>query len=157
MTAALTGIHSRLLLDHAELEGFLERLIAAFRTGDRDAAREAYREVETRLTAHIAMEEELLFPDFEKTEPGETHELTLEHAAIRARLEELAIGVDLHATRLPAIEELAQMLRKHGQRENELLYRWADRVYSDETRRPDFENFFSRIRAQAGDSQAVLR
>lgn len=131
-------------MDHDDLDGLLQRLIAAFQTGDWDVARTTYAQFETQLTTHLRVEEELLFPDFEKVEPVETALLKDEHARIRARLFELGVGVDLHQTRLPAIEELAQSLRQHADRENKLLYRWADRFYSDTSR---FENFFTHGRS----------
>jgi len=50
-----------------------------------------------------------------------------EHRALRKRLDELGIGVDVHQTNIGAIRELAAKLRRHAEREDALLYRWADR------------------------------
>jgi hemerythrin-like domain-containing protein len=132
MTAAPMGpIQTRLVADHEELDLLLERLIAAYETNDREIAACAYRDFEEALSAHFEAEERLLFPDFAHQEPEETNRLREDHRRIRARVEELGIGVDLHATRVGAIRELAQSLRAHAARENTLLYRWADRAFSD--------------------------
>jgi hemerythrin len=150
MTAEPMGpIHARLVMDHDDLDAFLDQLIAAYETNDRDVAASAYKELEQRLATHFAMEEELLFPDFAKIEPAETAALRTEHQRIRTKLDELGIGVELHQTRIGAIRQLAQDLRSHAAREDALLYRWADRLYSDPTRRPTFEAFFVHGRSPA--------
>lgn len=143
MTTLPAGtIHARLVMDHEDLDALLEQLVAAFGTGDWDVARATYARFESQLTTHLRVEEELLFPDFESLEPGETAALRDDHARIRAKVFELAVGVDLHQTRLPAIEELARLLRRHADRENKLLYRWADRVFPD-TMPARIESFFA--------------
>jgi hemerythrin-like domain-containing protein len=155
MTAEPMGpLHSRLAMDHEELDTLLEQLIAAYETNDRDIAASAYKELEERLPAHLAAEESLLFPEFARVEPEETNLLRSDHQQIRDRVFELGIGVDLHQTRIGAIRELAQMLRAHAARENELLYRWADRVFSDPTRRPDLNVFFAHGRSPAAPVQS---
>ena len=148
-SAASGSIHDRLLVEHARLDASLERLLAAYRTGDREAAAEAFGDFEDRLTDHFDLEERAVFPTFAEHEPREAAELLAEHAAIRARLEELGVGVDLHATRLGAIEGLAQLLREHAAREDRLLYPWADRTFSDPALRPYLDTFLARRRSPA--------
>lgn len=65
----------------------------------RELAAAAYRELEIR---------------FSKDNPKETDALRAEHCALRAVVEELGIGVDLHHTRLLAIQTLAARLREPG-------------------------------------------
>jgi hemerythrin-like domain-containing protein len=136
-------------MDHDEIDRHLDELITAFETGDRDAAAAAFRAAEHLLLAHFDLEERLLFPEFAAIEPAETEELRREHREIRTKLEELAIGVDLHATRLSAIRELVQWLRRHAEREHELLYNWADRYFADPALYPALETFFARGRSPA--------
>lgn len=118
-------------MDHDELDMFLEHLIAAYRCGDRDEAARAFTELEVRLAPHLEMEERLLFPEFARREPAETAALRAEHDALRARIGELGIELELHHSPLSTIEELARMLRRHAARENALLYRWADTALSE--------------------------
>jgi hemerythrin-like domain-containing protein len=132
MTAETTGpIRTALVMDHEQLDVLLEELIHAYETNDREIAARAYGEVERILARHLDAEEQLLFPEFARSEPEETKRLRDDHRRIRMRVEELGIGVDLHATRIGAIRELVQMLRTHAAREDALLYRWADREFSD--------------------------
>lgn len=141
--------HQRLLADHEQLEILLGELIAAFETGDRDLARETYRRFEGQLVEHIAMEEQLLFPELAASQPREVDELRAEHRAIGARLDELGIGVDLHNTRLSTIRALVADLHAHAAREDRMLYAWSDRVFSDPTRHARLENFFTHGRSPA--------
>lgn len=112
----------------------------AFRSDDWKLASKTYAELERELSAHFQIEEEALFPEYCQTEPREAADLLDEHRAIRARVFELGVGIDLHQTRLPAIEELVTKLRRHAEREDALLYRWADRDFSDPAR---VENVFA--------------
>ena len=148
-SAASGSIYDRLLAEHARLDASLERLLAAYRTGDREVAAEAFGAFEDRLTDHFELEERVMFATFAQDNPREAAELAAEHAAIRARVEELGIGVELHQTRLGAIEGLAQLLREHAAREDRLLYPWADRAFSDPALRPHLDAFLAHGRSPA--------
>jgi hemerythrin-like domain-containing protein len=120
-----------MMADHAEISVLFEEVLDAFRCGDRDVAAEMFTRFEARLAAHLAAEDELLLPALERVDPEEAAALAADHRAIRARLTELGIGVDLHLTRASAVAELVEMLRAHARREDALLYRWADEVLSE--------------------------
>ena len=147
MTA--TSIRSHMRADHEQLAVWLEDLIAAYKTGDRDAAAEAYGKFEKRLAEHLALEEDVLFPELERSEPEEVAALRDEHTAIRSKLFELGVGVDLHVTRLSAIESLVTTLRTHAAREDGMLYEWADRVFSDPERWIQLDSYFTHGRSPA--------
>jgi len=146
---AYQSISSHLRADHEQLDLWLRNLVTAFKTGDRDAATEAYEKFERHLAEHLRLEEEVLFPELVLTDPKEVEALRGEHAAIRARVFELGIGVDLHQTRLPAIEELAITLRRHAAREDAMLYEWADRVFSNPEHWHARDTFFTHGRSPA--------
>jgi hemerythrin-like domain-containing protein len=118
-------------MDHDELAMFLDHLIAAYRCGDRDEAARAFTELEVRIAPHLEMEERVLFPELARVAPAEVAALRAEHDALRAYMGELGIEVELHHSRLSTMEELARMLRRHAARENALLYRWADKAFSE--------------------------
>jgi hemerythrin-like domain-containing protein len=141
------SIHARLHADHDYLDARLDDLVAAFKTGDHGASGQAYRDFESHLTEHFGVEEKILFPEFAVAHPAEVEELQAEHAAIRARMEELGVGVQLHQVRLPAIEDLVRMLRGHAAREDAALYRWADRAFSDPVHLLRFEGVFTHGRS----------
>jgi len=144
-----TSIRSHMRADHEQLAVWLEELLAAFESGDREAAAEAYGKFESRLAEHLALEEDMLFPELERSEPEEVAALRNEHTEIRAKLFELGVGVDLHLTRLPAIKALAAMLRTHAAREDGMLYEWADRVFSDPERWLQLDTYFTHGRSPA--------
>jgi hypothetical protein len=120
------SVRANLLHDHEEIDRSLEHLVEAFATGDRDVARDAFRALDGQLSAHLALEDEVLLPQLAEIYPLEAGQLVREHLAIRAMLDELGVGTDLHATRLPAIRKLAETLRAHAQREDALFYPWID-------------------------------
>lgn len=125
-TSDQPGLRANLVLEHEEIDRALARLVEAFGTGDRDVARDAFREFDTRLSTHLAFEEQVLLPEFAAFDPGEAAKIVDEHRIIRAAIDELGIGTDLHLTRAPAIRKLAETLLAHARRENALFYRWVD-------------------------------
>jgi len=129
-------LHARLHLEHAGIDEALERLIEAFATGDHEVARAAFRDFDVRLSAHLALEDEVLLPAFATVDIDEAAAIAADHRAIRAKVDELAIGSDLHLVKLPAIRRLAEDLRAHAEREDELLYPWAERHFDDSQELP---------------------
>jgi hypothetical protein len=125
MTAPTTN-RERLLLEHEHINHALDQLIAAYETGDHDIARVAFATFDRTLAAHLRMEDDRLLPRFAVLDPAEAETLRAEHRSIRAAIDELGVGTDLHLTRLSAIRQLAALLRIHAHREDSFLYRWAD-------------------------------
>jgi len=131
------SLRNRLMLEHEMIERALATLVDAYATGEHDVAREAFRSFDRRLAAHLSMEETVLLPDFAIAYPAEAAQIAREHGEIRALIDELGIGTDLHCTRLPAIRGLANQLRAHARHEDALFYRWAnERAISHPTTRP---------------------
>jgi hemerythrin-like domain-containing protein len=147
------SIHARLVKDHDDLDEMLESLIAAFKTGDWEAASATYADFEGRLTTHLRGEEELFFPDFAIVDPAEVAELREEHRKIRERVFELGVGIDLHQTRIGAILELADMLRRHAAREDAVLYPWANEAFAA-AQASRFFNFFTHGRSPVAPVQS---
>lgn len=114
-----------LVEEHARLEKLLNQLAAAFQGGDRDECAALWNRFDSGLEAHVALEEELILPEFAKADAAEAAALEREHVAIRSALGELGIGVDLHCTSADAVERLRCMLEDHAKREEALMYRWA--------------------------------
>jgi hypothetical protein len=118
-------VSALLVEDHARLEQLFGRLAAAFRGGDRDECAALWNGFDSSLEAHMALEEELILPEFAKVDAAEAAAVAQEHVAIRALLSELGIGVDLHCTSADSVERLLRMLEDHAKREELLMYRWA--------------------------------
>jgi len=122
------GLRAFLGRDHQRLQALLAELLDEFEQGNRDDVRGMWDRFETGLSAHLAAEEEHLMPLFAKVEPAEAAELLADHAAFRRRLEDLGVGIDLHAVKLAAAREFVEALRAHSRREDRLLYRWAEGI-----------------------------
>lgn len=145
----MAPLRPQFLADHEQLEVLLGELIAAFETGDHGIARETFGRFEKLLLEHLEIEERELFPELASTNTAEVADLRDEHRAIRIRLEELAVGVELHQVRLSAIRTLVDNLHYHAAREDRLLYRWAEGVFSEPARRAHLETMLTRGRSPA--------
>lgn len=131
------------------MDASLSELIAAYESGDREIAASAFDRTEQEVRAHLAVEDQHLLPELARVDPSGANRLRGEHAALRGLLEELAVGVQLHQVRIGAIRELARRLRSHAEREDAVLYRWADRWFSDPLRRPLLAALFGHGRSPA--------
>lgn len=115
-----------LVHEHEHMNALFTDVVDAFDSGSEQAASELFTALETQLEAHMRMEEEHVLPGLARVDPVEARELREEHDAIRARLSELAVRVDLHAARLEAVSDLVRTLHAHARREDGLAYRWAE-------------------------------
>ena len=113
--------------DHQRLRQLLTGLVEEFEEGDPDDLRDTWARFEEHLQAHLGAGESHILPLFDAVEPAEARALRAEHVAFRRTVEELAVGVDLHAVRLDAVREFADALRRHAEREDRLMYRFAER------------------------------
>lgn len=114
--------------EHERMNALFSDVVDAFDSGSAQAAGELFTALETQLEAHMRMEEEHVLPGLARVDPLEARELREEHDAIRARLSELAVRVDLHAARVEAVTDLVRTLHAHARREDGLAYRWAEQT-----------------------------
>jgi iron-sulfur cluster repair protein YtfE (RIC family) len=134
-TGAAPSVRQRMIAEHVHLAELCNRVISTFAEGDREACDASFRQLETELETHLSFEDRELLPRLAEEQPAQAAALADAHKAIRARLTELGIGVDLHATRCSAVRALVGDLGEHAHREGELLYDWADRNVDEPTRR----------------------
>jgi nucleotide-binding universal stress UspA family protein/hemerythrin superfamily protein len=110
--------------EHRELETLYASLVAAYQTGDWGEVGARYAELERALRAHLEHEEVDVFPSLGQQHPDDVAELLADHTNIRARLDALAMGIELHIAGLGRAEDLVQTLRAHSAREERVLYPW---------------------------------
>jgi hypothetical protein len=122
---AKANLQDTLTTEHERLDALFERLLAAFHADARGELCRLWAEFDSRLRAHLALEEEHILPEFEKIDAVEASALAHEHVRIRELLTELDIAIDLHLCRERTIVDLIAMLREHAKREDSLMYRWA--------------------------------
>jgi hypothetical protein len=125
-----TPVDVRALLanDHARLGKLFDELVVAFRAAVRDDCAALWSAFESSLDAHMALEEQLVLPESAKVDPAEAAALGREHAAIRASLSELGVGVELHCTNAETVERFIRVLENHAQREDALMYAGQARI-----------------------------
>jgi hemerythrin-like domain-containing protein len=116
-----------LLGDHLRLEALLGELIDEFREGHPDEVREMWARFDSGLSMHLSAEERYLLPLYTAAEPREAEALLAEHDTFRKGLDELGVGVDLQMVNLDVAQAFIDAVRAHARREDELLYRWAER------------------------------
>ena len=110
---------------HRHLSDLYDRVLEALEVNAPDL-RDLWTDLDHGLLAHLEAEERYVLPAFAHIDREEARALLREHGLIRERLLELGVAVDLHLGRYEAGRELVDMLRAHADREDKLLYRWAD-------------------------------
>jgi hemerythrin len=121
-----------LLVDHRRLEQLSVQLQAAFDADAREDTQQLWTELDRSLEAHFRVEERLLCPRFGNIDATETRALAAEHRLLREQLAELGVGVDLKLVRAEVAKGFLAMLRAHAEREDALLYRWANDALAEE-------------------------
>lgn len=110
---------------HEHLNELFGQLLDALACSAPDA-RDLWTELDHGLLAHMEAEERFVLPAFARIDAQEALVLIHEHGKIREQLLELGVAVDLHCIRLEQSREFIATLRAHADREDKLLYRWAD-------------------------------
>jgi len=125
-------LQQRFLADHRRLEKLFTQLMEAFNADAREETQQLWSELERGLETHFTAEERFLFPSFALVDPVETGHLSAEHAALRARVADLGVGVDLKLVRADVAKDFIDGIRAHAAREDALLYRWANTALPEE-------------------------
>jgi len=110
---------------HRHLDQVFSNLLGALEVNAPDV-RELWTELDHGLAAHMEAEERYVLPVFARVDPDEAVALLREHGEIRQQLLELGVAVDLHSIRFEQSRRFIAALRAHADREDRLLYRWAD-------------------------------
>lgn len=111
---------------HEQLRDQVTRLLAAMQANARADVTTLWGELEHKLLDHMEAEERFVLPAFAHVDHGEATALLREHGMIRENLLELGIAVDLHYIRYERSNEFIDLLFRHAEREERLLYRWAE-------------------------------
>jgi iron-sulfur cluster repair protein YtfE (RIC family) len=108
--------------DHERLDALLEELRAHPAA---ESAKELFARFDGGLRAHIAWEEEILFPAFEEKtgmrNMGPTAVMRMEHETIKQLLQAIAQAVEASAP-TDSADTLAEVLSAHNLKEENVLY-----------------------------------
>src|SRR5512137_454664 len=119
------SVRDFLVRDHARVLGLLDLVLDESTEVGGPTARDRWHRFEAALLGHMAVEERLLIRPFGREHRREAEALRAEHAALRERLS--APGQD-GAPGGSFVRGFAAALWDHAEREDRLLYLWADHL-----------------------------
>jgi hemerythrin superfamily protein len=128
-------LYAYLVRSHEHLRDEVARLLAAMQANARPDVAARWGQFEHALLDHMEAEERFILPAFAHVDRDEAIALLRDHGLIRQNLLELGIAVDLHCIRYERSQEFIELLLHHAEREQRLLYRWADEQLSPAARR----------------------
>jgi hemerythrin superfamily protein len=111
---------------HEQLRHQVTHLLAEMQGDARADVTTQWNELEHKLLDHMEAEERFVLPAFAHVDYGEAAALLRDHGLIRENLLELGIAIDLHYIRYERSQAFIALLLRHAEREEGLLYRWAD-------------------------------
>jgi hemerythrin-like domain-containing protein len=117
--------------DHDRLDGLLEDAAKLAASGQFGDARRRFAELDDGLRRHIRLEEDVLFPVFERRGrmgSGPVHVMLMEHRAIEATMTRMkaALAEDAAGPFAEAREDLLAVLGPHNEKEERILYPTTD-------------------------------
>lgn len=128
----MAGIAEFMSQDHDRLDAIFA---ASQQESDAGKAKDLFSQFDTGLRAHIAWEEEILFPPFEEKtgmkDAGPTAVMRMEHGQIKQLLQSIGEAV---GKRDPgeSVKALVEVLTAHNHKEENVLYPWLDQSLSGE-------------------------
>ncbi|MFO0576252.1 MAG: hemerythrin domain-containing protein [Polyangia bacterium] len=118
---------AQLSADHEQLERWFTELSMRAGTGEPRECDALWSEFTRQLEAHLAFEEQEVFPAYERKGPAEAarvQALRGEHAEIRRQADRLGLDLQLHLARADLIDRFLNSLREHAWNERMSIYPW---------------------------------
>lgn len=110
---------------HHQIEAACLAIMSAGFTGDSRDLASRWRDIERELLEHMAAEERLLLPAYQRADPENAQDLRDDHAVLRERALEIGVAIQLHTIRCEQLQHFVEALRAHAHREEVGMYRWA--------------------------------
>jgi hemerythrin-like domain-containing protein len=132
------GLAEFFTLDHRRCDSRWVEVEAAAEAGDADAVKESWRTFQNGLSKHLRMEEEVLFPAFERatgmTAGGPTFVMRSEHDQMRGLLEQMNAAANSgdHDELVDLGDTLLMLIQQHNQKEEHMLYPMAERALASD-------------------------
>ena len=120
-----------LMDEHRALVSLCDDLKNRVETGEWRLCDSVWDVFARRLTEHMRVEEEQIFPRHERIGESEAKlvaDLRSEHDRFRSDLDRIGLRIQLHELDRPAIDNLVKRLEAHAARENASLYPWAENL-----------------------------
>ncbi len=110
-----------LLEDNSRLETLGRRVAACVEANDPHGALAEWGAFEGALLRRLDLEEMHVLPRFAAVSPADARRLRDENVGFRTELGEIGIALELHVAKKPMFDDLAVRIRRHVDREGELI------------------------------------
>jgi hemerythrin superfamily protein len=124
--ARLSSLDGMLAGDHDRLDRELQSILTRAGGGDWQQLEGEWGAFQRELLGHLDAEEKHVIPVLARDRPVAAETLMSDHEAIRARLVELRVDLDLHCLRPERVAMFVELLRSHAEREEGMFYPWTD-------------------------------
>lgn len=129
----MQSITETLSADHHRCDEIFAETEALISQGNWDRGGARFGDFRDAMEHHFAMEENVLFPDFEQRSGGSagpTHVMRMEHAQMRELLEDMRSNIERQERDafLGVSETLLIIMQQHNAKEEQVLYRMADQL-----------------------------
>ncbi len=123
--------------DHRRCDALFSTAEAQASNGDWSAAADAFSHFRAATEHHFAMEEEVLFPEFEARTGqtmGPTQMMRMEHIQMRQLLSDMQQAMEQQETEryLGLSETLMMIMQQHNMKEERMLYPMTDQAFGEE-------------------------
>ncbi len=122
------------LLDHRRCDEKWAEVEAAAQAGDLETEKERWRTFQGEMLRHLRMEEEVMFPAFERasgmTDGGPTFVMRAEHEQMRGVIEQMSAAADGddYDELVDLGDTLLMLIQQHNQKEEQMLYPMAEQA-----------------------------
>jgi hypothetical protein len=122
----LSSLSGMLAGDHDRLDRSFQSILTRAHGGDWQQLESEWIAFQRELLGHLEAEEKHAIPALARDRPAAAETLLCDHAAIRAKLIELGVDLDLHSLRAERVAMFVEALRAHAKREEGMFYPWTD-------------------------------
>ncbi|HEX7477075.1 MAG TPA: hemerythrin domain-containing protein [Polyangiales bacterium] len=147
MTAPDLSLSAYFTQHHREADSFWAEVENA--VVDKDPARVsgAFSRFDRSIRKHFLLEEEVLFPEFEKvtgSSQGPTMVMMAEHLRVRALLDQMQTALDAvdHDSLMDVGDTLMTFVQQHNMKEEAMLYRMCEQMLGGQ-----WEALYERLRS----------
>ncbi len=131
MSAEAISLSAHFTGQHREADELWAGVEAAVEKRDAAKIKDAYQRFERSLRQHLLLEEEVLFPEFEKATgmtQGPTAVMRGEHRQMRALLDQMQVALASadHEALMDGGDTLLTLIQQHNMKEENMLYRMCE-------------------------------
>lgn len=134
----MQSITDTMKADHRRCDELFVHVEQQGASGDWAVTGNKYMEFRQAMEHHFAMEEQVLFPDFEQASGstmGPTQVMRMEHQQMRGLFDDMAQAMTARDTDgfLGGAETLLVLMQQHNSKEQEILYPMTDQVLASQS------------------------